>query len=124
MSTPTGYEHGLGLTILAHRRYLGLSQFEMADALKMNPHSYKRIETDRRPCPPGLLDNVVGLVAEFDRALDAVLDEWASIHPGDRITMSATDTPLHRAALMRAAVEFGGTTPIIIGDDNTEVRAG
>lgn len=124
MSTPTGYEHGLGLTILAHRRYLGLSQYEMADALKMNPHSYKRIETDRRPCPPGLLGSVGDLVAEFDRALDAVLDEWTNHHPGDRITIAATNSPLQRAAVMRAAVEFGGTTPIIIGDDNTEVRAG
>ncbi|WAB09217.1 helix-turn-helix DNA binding domain protein [Gordonia phage LittleMunchkin] len=117
---PETYTDGLGLTLLAHRRYLGLSQPEMADAIGMSLHSYKRIETNRRPCPPGLFDTVIERVIEFDAALDATLEYWETDPPGDTATIAADNTPVQRAALMRACVEYGATTPIIIGEENAD----
>ncbi|QNL30166.1 helix-turn-helix DNA binding protein [Gordonia phage Mariokart] len=120
-SNPPVYTDGLGLTILAHRRYVGLSEQDFADAVGMSLHSYKRIESGRRPCPPGFLDTVFTVAAEFDRAADAVLDAWENnAAPGTRVTIAAGQSPLHRAALMRAVVIRTGTTPIIIGEENTD----
>lgn len=118
---PDTYTDGLALTILAHRRYVGLSQPDFAEAVGMSLHSYKRIETGRRPCPPGFLDTVFAVAAEFDRATDALLEDWElNADPGTRVTIAAGQTPLHRAALLRAVVLHTGTTPIIIGEENTD----
>ncbi|UJE15694.1 helix-turn-helix DNA binding domain protein [Gordonia phage Ligma] len=126
---PPIYTEGLGLAILARRRYVGLSQPDMADALGMSLHSYKRIETDRRPCPPGLLDAVTALHVEFDKAVETVIGFWeedADSVPNGSVQLSADDTPLQQAAVMRALVEWdsydgiGLTTTTIIGSNNTD----
>ncbi|QDF17571.1 hypothetical protein SEA_YAGO84_39 [Gordonia phage Yago84] len=125
---PPTYTDNLGLAILARRRYIGLSQQDMADALGMSLHSYKRIETNRRPCPPGLLDTVTALHIEFDKAVEAVIGFWEDDDnpPDSTVYLSADDSPLQQAAVMRAVVEWdsydgvGLTTTTIIGSNNTD----
>ncbi|QGH80050.1 LamD-like protein [Gordonia phage NHagos] len=119
---PPDYTDGLDELIYAHRRYVGLSQTDMARALGMNLHSYKRIEDGRRPCPPGLLDTVVALSDDFDALVHAQIERWEADGVPETVEVRSTDTPLERAVANRAAVEYGTITPIRVGGETPAAR--
>jgi len=100
---PPDYATGLGETVRAHRLYLGLSKETMARRLGMNPRSYERIESNQRPCPPGLLDTIDSVAEAFDTAVEnAAAGEWA-------LEIKTTTDEWTRAVYGRAAVESGRT---------------
>ena len=98
---PSTYTSGLGETLRAHRLYLGISKDCMARRLGMNPRSYERIERNQRDCPPGLLDTVEQVAAEFEESVDDLRDSDAEL-----IVTAQTDEWL-RAVYGRTAVETG-----------------
>ena len=54
------------------REYQGLTADEMADALHVAPRSYKRFENGQDPVPPGVLEDQLKLVQQFEDTIDGM----------------------------------------------------
>lgn len=118
---PPSYTWGLGELVRALRLYTGLSKESMAGRLNMALRSYQRIERGHAACPPGLLDSIDAVTADFDTAVIAAIDAAAEQPSGDPVyvTVSAEDE-WHRVVVSRAAVEYSGIIPILDGEQPTE----
>ena len=115
---PPEYVDGWGELIRAHRKYLSVSQSCMATRLNMSERSFSDIECGRRPCPPGLLDSVEALVAEFDSAVASAVQAARAAAtkspPNGRIPVEVreSDGGWSHAVLCRAAVKGGLLMPV------------
>ncbi|EIC63580.1 helix-turn-helix domain-containing protein [Mycobacteroides abscessus] len=122
---PPEYTEGLGELIRAHRNYIGLSSHSMAFKLGMKPKSFSDIEIGRSACPPGLIDSILGVIEEFDRDVEKVIDvaKDSQASEDDPFEMPVRDDPRadwQRAVIGRAAVDSGVILPILVG--NHEAR--
>ena len=60
------------------REYQGLTTDEMAEALHLAPRSYKRFENGQDPVPPGVLEDQLKLVQQFEDTIDGLLEQVES----------------------------------------------
>lgn len=119
-SLPPEYVEGWGELIRAYRKYFSISQRAMSERLSMSERSFSDIETGRRPCPPGLLDSIQALIAEFDsavaNAVQAAREAAAAQTPAaGKIPVDVgdeADGAWGHAVLCRAAVKGGLLLPV------------
>lgn len=112
MTTRTGpadYAYGLGEVIRGYRLYMGLSRNAMAIELNVAFRSYERIEDGDRACPPGFLDSIRTIVADFDAAVEDAIANG----PAAPQVQVGEDKEWDRAIANRAAVSDARITPVL-----------
>lgn len=120
---PSEYVDGWGELIRAHRYMIGVSQRTMADRIGISERSLSDIEIGRRACPPGFLDSVEEVVAEFDGDVELAIEAAETVlgknTPDGRVDFHVKPTPegeWKRVVIGRAAVESGKIMPVLVPD--------
>lgn len=120
---PPEYVEGWGELIRAHRYMIGVSQRTMADKIGISERSLSDIEIGRRACPPGFLDSVEEVVAEFDEDVELAVEAAESVlgsnTPNGMARFHVKPKPegeWKRVVIGRAAVESGKIMPVLVTD--------
>ncbi|AXN53316.1 helix-turn-helix DNA binding domain protein [Mycobacterium phage Thonko] len=124
---PATYADGYGELIAAHRAYLGLSQRGMAKRLGMDRRSYQRVENSVDQCPPGLIDSIEKVVAEFDDKVDHLIETIETWPGGDGPTITVDTDPRReweRSIARRAVVIANAPASLtLVGEQPNERSA-
>lgn len=113
---PADYAQGYGELVRAYRYYVGLTPKAMAKKLSMSEPSLTDIETGRRACPAGLIDNLDKVATEFDDAVQGAIRNVENLIGEDNpckfagVDVDPRDE-WQRAVIGRAAVESAMILP-------------
>lgn len=127
---PPDYSPGLGELIRSNRTYIGLVHRGMAKQLGLDRRDYQRIENGDDDCPPGLLDKIDEVVANFETDVTAVIEAACrelGIDPDNipekipgRVKLLVSTDPREewqRCVVNRATIESGVIMPYTIDGD-------